>query len=138
MKIVSTKDVDLLSRLIKTASKCGSLYSNRFFVYIIQLEDGSIYVGKSSIITSRIIQHILGMTSKTRRIYPKRMIALYEYDSNIDAVKAEINIMKEINPSQYASERGIGKKKIIHKPIGFLRYSKVKRKKIKPRIIKMS
>ena len=64
-----------------------------FFVYVIRSEkDGRFYVGQTSNVESRLIQHNKGMTFSTRGFRPWKLIFFEEFGTREEARKREIHL----------------------------------------------
>lgn len=61
-----------------------------FFVYVIKSEfNGFFYVGLTTSVTNRIIQHNKGMTKSTKPFKPWKLFFSEEYETRIEARKRE-------------------------------------------------
>ena len=69
------------------------MINNKWFVYILECEDESLYTGYSSNTNERFLIHCAGKGAKyTRSHKPRRILYSEEYNSKIEAIKREKQI----------------------------------------------
>jgi putative endonuclease len=72
----------------------------RWFVYLIECRDGSLYTGISTDVERRYAQHIAGKGARyTRSRPPSRLLAWFEYPDRAAASRAEYAI-KQMTPAR--------------------------------------
>lgn len=64
------------------------------FVYILKTESGKYYIGSTSDLPRRLIQHLSGHTYSTKRMGKKELIFSQEYSSLEDARNVEFKLKK--------------------------------------------
>ena len=68
----------------------------KFFLYILQSKKNrKYYVGHTNDLERRIVEHNSGQTKSTKTGIPWEVIYTKEYDSNIEANRAELEIKKK-------------------------------------------
>ncbi len=80
---------------------------NRWFLYLIECRDGSIYTGITTDVAARYAAHASGKGARyTKSHPPERLLASTEYPDHSSALKAEYQIkqMKPQEKRQFAAE----------------------------------
>jgi putative endonuclease len=73
---------------------------SRWYVYLIECRDGSIYTGVATDVDRRYAEHIAGKGARyTRSRPPQRLLARFEYPDRSSASRAEYAI-KQLTPVQ--------------------------------------
>lgn len=68
----------------------------KFFVYIIQCDDGSFYTGYTKNLNHRIKMHMNGKGARyTKSHKPRKVVFIEKYESRSDALKRERSIKKK-------------------------------------------
>lgn len=72
----------------------------RWYVYIIECRDGSLYTGIATDVERRYAAHVAGKGARyTRSHPPSRLLARFEYPGRAEASKAEYAI-KQLTPAR--------------------------------------
>jgi len=75
-----------------------------FYVYILQLKDGSYYIGYSSNLKQRIKEHDQGLVSSTKNLRPVKLI-FYAAFSNIKKALAFEKYLKSSSGFAFRNKR---------------------------------
>jgi putative endonuclease len=85
----------------KTRSLAGFLLMN-YYTYIIKSDkDGSFYIGSTSNIERRLLEHNNGHSPYTSKKIPWKLIYLQEFKSKTEAIKREKFLKKQKNKEFY-------------------------------------
>jgi predicted GIY-YIG superfamily endonuclease len=94
------KIINLVNQTIDLLDKDEwSLLWGRPCVYVLEIE-GGIYIGSTTRLLHRMLEHMAGMTSNKTSIVPKRLLSVEFFDTTTEARKAEYIKMKSMNPTQ--------------------------------------
>ena len=103
-------DIRTLNLMLDMAKSVDRRMSGKHYVYAFKCIDNTVYVGKTNSPVRRMIEHIQGKTSNIRSIYPVELIYLQEFSDSKEGSKAELSMMKLLNPEQYDNTVGKGKR----------------------------
>jgi len=69
--------------------RISKMNEEKYWVYVLQLDDGRRYVGHTNNLERRLREHQEGRSPFTRRHKPKQLLYYEKYDSRSDAMKRE-------------------------------------------------